>query len=348
VVFVNTGWGRATSARPAIEVRFQFLETAPLHLLNKLLQDEAYMWGHRLHWDISNIQRVIYQAARRRVLPGVFATDGDRAAGSVYYTGVGKDAVMGPLTIAPEYRDTDLGAKLTNFVVRRMRGARLCNRIESHTPFIRESGVGSVLNDLGFNAVPRSFLTKSLDKVHLPRILAGIAIEPLIPRRLGEAAQVLHHSLAGSPDAIINAGIDTVPGCQRYLESLTESPACGAFEPSASAIATNGSGEAIGIVATTRVSQTRGLIGQISVLPEHQACGVGRALMHHALHALVSMGGRDVALTVTEGNPARKWYSRLGFREQHSFDSYIWIDKDSGRRSPTRDPEDPSEVLLVH
>lgn len=310
-------------------MEIQLLETAPLHLFSKLLQDEADKWRGRLHWDISNIQRIIFQAARRRVLPGVIVTDGDRAVGVVYYTMDGQRAVLGALTVASEYRGTALGAMLTRIVVQRMRGEGLFNRIESHTPFIQESGVGAVLEDLGFSAVPRSFLTRSLDTISVPRIPGGFAIEALIPWRLGAAAQVVHRSLAGSRDASLCAEFDSVPGCQRYLESLTVWPGCGTFEPSASAVATNNGGQVIGIVATTRVSKTRGSIGQISVLPEHQACGVGCALMHHALNALASRGVRDVALTVTEGNPAYEWYLRLGFRERHPFDSYVWIDEDS-------------------
>jgi len=309
-------------------MEFRSLKTAPPDLVGELLRDEARVWHDRLGWDITDIQRIIHQAVCLRVVPGVLATDGARPAGFAYYTMDGERGVLGTLVVASRYRGTTVGNQLARFVVGQMRDGCTLRRIESHTLFMGESGAGDALRGLGFEGVARHFLTRSLTTVSRSRAGAGIAIEPLTLQRQTLAGEVIYRSMVGSRDAAISADFESAEGSQRNLETLMVWPGCGSFEPAASAIAINAQGRAIGVIATTRVSRTRAFIGQISVRPEYQARGVGHALMSHACEALAGKGIEDVALTVTEENPAREWYLRLGFSEQHSFDAYVWVDEE--------------------
>lgn len=315
-------------------MEFQSLKTAPPDLVGELLRGEARVWHDRLGWAITDIQRIIQQAVRQRVASGVLATDGTRPAGFAYYTKDAGRGVLGTLVVAPRYRGTGVGRQLACFVVGQMRDGCSLRRIESHTPFMRESGAGDALCGLGFEGVPRHFLTKSLATISRPRVRAKVALEPLTIQRQSSAGQVMYRSLIGSRDAAINADFESAEGCQRNLETLMAWPSCGRFEPTSSAIATNALGHAIGVIATTRLSRTRALIGQVSVQPEYQAQGVGHALMSHACEALAAKGLKDVALTVTEENPALEWYLRLGFSELHSFDAYVWTDEGVVRPRP--------------
>ena len=316
-------------------MEFLSLSTACPDVVGKLLRHEARLWHDRLGWDTTGLQRVLYQAVCRRTLPGILARDGDRPAGLAYYTTEGGRGVLGTLVVAQRYRNTSVGQQLAHAVVGKMHGGGALRRVESHTPFAGESGAGSAFRALGFKGVPRLFLTKPLATVSRSSVPDGIAIEPLDPRRRHLAAEVIYSSMAGSRDAALSAEFESVDGCQRHLETLMIWPGLGRFEQAASAIATNGQGHAIGVIATTLLSRTRALVGQISVRPEYQARGVGHALMSHAWEALAAMGIEDVTLTVTEENPARDWYFRLGFRELHSFDAYVWREGDS-TESPQR------------
>lgn len=305
-------------------MEFQSLRTAPPDLVNEVLRDEALLWYERLGWDFTSIQQSIYQAVCRGLAPGVLAMDGARPAGLAYYTREGDRGSLGNMVVAPRYRGTRVGRRLAHLVVAQMHEGDTLRRIESHTPFMEESGAGEALRGLGFEGVPRHFLTKSLVPDSRFKVGAGIRIEPLTPHGLSSAAEVMFSSLVGSLDAAINADFESVEGCERNLEALMAWPGCGNFDPASSGVATNAQGHAIGVIATTRLSRNRAIIGQISVRPEYQARGVGNALVSHACAALTANGLADVALTVTEENPAYEWYLRLGFSELHSFDAYVW------------------------
>jgi GNAT superfamily N-acetyltransferase len=49
--------------------------------------------------------------------------------------------------------------------------------------------------------------------------------------------------------------------------------------------------------------------------PDHQGRGIATALIADAARALAAEGHREVHLAVTQTNPARALYERLGFRE---------------------------------
>jgi GNAT superfamily N-acetyltransferase len=54
-------------------------------------------------------------------------------------------------------------------------------------------------------------------------------------------------------------------------------------------------------------------VADICVRPAHQGRGIGTALLKRALVACAAMGASRIGLAVTEGNPARTLYERLGF-----------------------------------
>lgn len=72
-------------------------------------------------------------------------------------------------------------------------------------------------------------------------------------------------------------------------------------------------GRDIGLLKAYR-EQARWYITQIQIAPEFQGQGVGRAIIEHVL----SRASRDklpTALKVLSGNPARRLYEALGFKE---------------------------------
>jgi len=72
-------------------------------------------------------------------------------------------------------------------------------------------------------------------------------------------------------------------------------------------------GRVVGHVAFSPVVMSDGTagwygLGPVSVLPEHQRCGIGGALVTEGLAAVKTLGGRGCVLV---GDPA--WYRRFGF-----------------------------------
>lgn len=72
-------------------------------------------------------------------------------------------------------------------------------------------------------------------------------------------------------------------------------------------------GESIGLLKDYRADGEWVLV-QIQLLPEHQGKGIGEHLIRTVL-AQAEAAGLPVALSVLRGNPARRLYERLGFRE---------------------------------
>jgi ribosomal protein S18 acetylase RimI-like enzyme len=61
--------------------------------------------------------------------------------------------------------------------------------------------------------------------------------------------------------------------------------------------------------------------------PDYQRLGIGTAVMHLIIGEAAG-NGDAVALGVAKGNPARRLYERLGFRQTHddAHHDYLWFD----------------------
>ena len=60
----------------------------------------------------------------------------------------------------------------------------------------------------------------------------------------------------------------------------------------------------------------------ITVSPSVQGCGIGTSLVEHAMRVAVA-AACSLTLHVWKSNPARRWYARLGFREETEDDTYV-------------------------
>ncbi|RKT57170.1 GNAT family N-acetyltransferase [Saccharothrix australiensis] len=109
---------------------------------------------------------------------------------------------------------------------------------------------------------------------------------------------------------VTDAAFAERPGGESWL--VTELRADAGWLPALSLVAEDGSGEVVGHVVATRgtVNGAPALgLGPLSVRPDHQGRGVGKALMHTVLGAADALGEPLVALL---GEP--RYYARFGFR----------------------------------
>ncbi|CCH34470.1 N-acetyltransferase [Actinosynnema sp. NPDC047251] len=110
--------------------------------------------------------------------------------------------------------------------------------------------------------------------------------------------------------AITDAAFAADPGGEAWL--VTELRADTGWIPELSLVAESPEGAIIGHVVCTRAALNDGPalgLGPLSVHPDHQRRGVGKALVHAVLGAADALGEPLVALL---GDPA--YYSRFGFR----------------------------------
>ncbi len=98
------------------------------------------------------------------------------------------------------------------------------------------------------------------------------------------------------------------------------------FEPSASALAVEARSGAVlgGIMITTMRPNplwTGPWVPDVFVTPAAQRRGIGERLVRYAVAAVAQAGHHGLALSVTDGNPARRVYERVGFRPTWTFTS---------------------------
>lgn len=84
----------------------------------------------------------------------------------------------------------------------------------------------------------------------------------------------------------------------------------------------SGDGEVVAAVIVNRADGDGPLggpwVSQVLRLPGERWAGLGALTLHHALAALAADGETSLGLAVTDGNPARRVYERLGFRHLSS------------------------------
>jgi ribosomal protein S18 acetylase RimI-like enzyme len=130
------------------------------------------------------------------------------------------------------------------------------------------------------------------------------------------AAAYDHH-----PHQWLHPETATEEQARRYLmECLAES--LGVFRPGylQCAGARPVAGLALGAEPFPRV----GCVLQVAVRPEQRRKGLAAALVAALVRRFGAEGVRDAFLTVTEGNPARRIYERLGFAEVMTNSAYAW------------------------
>ncbi len=301
------------------------LDTADLALVSELLEDERDAWQTDLGWDYTPVRDILLSFIAHRALPGFIAIDHERPAGYSYFLLQRRKGIIGTIYS----RGTGVAGEVTELLqqasIDALKGTSYIDRIEAQImPFRRITLEPGFLRN-GFQCHARHFLEKDLTSS------VGSSCAPLyntVPwdvTHITAASRVLLASYADQTDALICEDYRTEAGCERYLQSLLDTPGCGTFLQADSHVAFDGSGILCGFVIASRISPTGAAIPQISILPSHQARGLGRALMNAALSGLAAKGYKSASLTVTVANRrAHDWYMRLGFRVRKAFSACTW------------------------
>src|SRR3954453_3074581 len=158
-----------------------------------------------------------------------------------------------------------------------------------------------------------------------PPLPSGVAIRPLRPTDTGKLATLMAVAYAGTVD-----DHGEPPSFHAAEAQRTVAGNYGEVQWQASLLA-HTSGDAS--VGTTVVTWDRGhlLLAFALVAPEWRNRGLGTALIIRTANHLAAQGATEWTLAVTDGNPAKNLYERLGFRVDRTL---LTADARQEQRSP--------------
>jgi ribosomal protein S18 acetylase RimI-like enzyme len=299
--------------------------------LRPLLEEESDHWAGELFWDYRDVSTAVATGVERRALTGFILQDGLRAAAYCYSMVDAGRAIVGSVFAAGGFRGQGFEEQLVEAVIADAQRHPTNERVECQTLFSTAPAADQRFSRAGFKSRTRHYLVRPLEE---PVALTPTDTRLRALRRddLAAAAQIIHRSHVGSLDAALNLTYATPAFCRGFVETLVLRAGCGRFDAEASLVAEAGS-DAVGVLLASHLSRTNGHICQVSVSPEAQGRGIGRALMEAALRSFRAQGLKTASLSVTYENAAAyALYRSLGFRLRKEFAAHAWV------RPPARIP----------
>jgi ribosomal protein S18 acetylase RimI-like enzyme len=300
--------------------------------LRPLLEEESDHWAGELLWDYRDVSSAVATGVERRALTGFVLQDGLRAAAYCYSMLDAGRAIVGSVFAAGGFRGQGLEERLVEAVIADAQRHPHNDRVECQTLFSTAPAADERFVHAGFASRTRHYLVRPLEEP-VPDSPPTWRMRTLRREDLPAAATIIHQSHVGSLDAALNLTYATPSFCRGFVETLVLRAGCGRFDPEASFIVETGSGDSVGVLLASHLSATNGHICQVSVSPDVQGGGVGRALMEATLRSFRSQGLKTASLSVTLRNePAYALYRKLGFRLRKEFAAHAWV------RPPARIP----------
>lgn len=177
---------------------------------------------------------------------------------------------------------------------------------------------------LAAGARPRRYAhTYSWDLVAEPPPPDWATLAPADPLRIEPAAghsaeELLPGSAAAYPDAHVDGGRDASDDLRGILAGTVVGP----LLPCSCVVVDTRRGASGEVVAAMLVndSETSGpWVTDVFRRPEEPYAGLGALLLRRGLAELGRQGRTSLGFAVTDGNPARAFYERLGFRHTGSY-----------------------------
>ena len=299
--------------------------------LRPLLEEESDHWAGELLWDYRDVSHAVATGVERRALTGFVLQDGLRAAAYCYSMVDAGRAIVGSVFAAGGFRGQGFEEQLVGAVIEGAQRHPNNERVECQTLFSTASAADERFARAGFQSRARHYLVRPLEEP-VPATPGTVRLRALRRDDLATAAQIIHRSHVGSLDAALNLTYATPAFCRGFVETLVLRAGCGRFDPEASLVAEAG-GEPAGVLLASHLSKSNGHICQVSVSPDAQGRGIGRALMESTLRSFRGQGLKTASLSVTLDNaPAYALYRGLGFRLRKEFAAHAWV------RPPARIP----------
>lgn len=309
-------------------MRNRALRELSIRELGALLDEEAAHWEKELRWDFSVVRSAVAGGVQRGTLCGRALTDDTRAVAYSYYLVDTGRTIVGSIFAGRAHRGEGLEERLAEAVIADARADRRCGRLESQTLFCTAPGANERFVEAAFTSQPRHYMLLDLRRSFPSgeaRLPPGFRFRPVRRADLHAAAEIVYRSHVGSLDAALNLTYATPSSCRGFVDTLVLRAGCGRFDAEASRLLVGPKGPAAVLLAS-RLAGSNGHVCQVSVVPEAQGHGFGRALMLTALKAFDRQGLSTATLSVTsENEPAHRLYELLGFRVHREFAAHAWL-----------------------
>jgi len=307
-------------------LRARPLREAQPHELRPLLDEEAALWQAELGWDFAEVRAAVSGGIERGTLPGRVVAVGSRPAAYCYYMVDPARVIVGSIFATRSMRGQGLEEELVDAVIGDARAERGAGRVECQTLFCTAASADRRFESLGFVSRARHYMRRELQAPvpDAPALPQGVVLRPLTRGDLQAAAEIVYRSHQGSVDAALNMTYATPSTCRAFVDTLVVRSGCGQFDALASSFACGPRGP-LGVLIASRLSRANGHVCQVSVNPEANGSGLGRALVSRALRSFREQGLASATLSVTASNErAHRLYARFGFEVQRAFAAHAW------------------------
>ncbi|MBI5095938.1 MAG: GNAT family N-acetyltransferase [Candidatus Hydrogenedentes bacterium] len=178
-----------------------------------------------------------------------------------------------------------------------------------------------VYESLGFETIQRELMIATLPNPQLTREAPPASVE-FSQDDWGDAAEVIVAAYDGHPGRRLHIEVRDFENALAFVQAVSESSYGPSRPEYRRRMRQNGVTE--GVIVGCEVAPRIGFILQVAVRPEYQDRGIGGRLVSELSQALEAAGCAQVALGVTSDSPARRLYSRLGFRTLRDVPAHVW------------------------
>jgi ribosomal protein S18 acetylase RimI-like enzyme len=294
--------------------------------LSALFEEEKEAWARYLKWDYREVLAIITRMVDGASLPGFVALLDGVPAGYAFYWEQKKQGLIGGCVVRQRSAGQQLEEELLTAVLQVLKANPQTQRIEAQFISFQSWAAEAFFSHQGFAPFNRYFMLSENLSGNPSVNISPIEIKPWANSDLAAAARVTARAYENQLDRKISVHYASLEGCQEFLGNVILRPGCGNLLSDASFSAWNqATGEMAGYILTSMVSPKNGHIPQITVAPEAQGKGVGKALLHRTLGVLAHKQYLSVSLSVTaENQPAVALYRQNHFRVLKPFQAFTW------------------------
>lgn len=247
--------------------------------------------------------------------------DGKTAAGLLMAVTRGAVAQISFLHVLRRYAGRRVEQQLVTEAVRAYRERMPIEGILAEHVSFCPIDVRSTYAALGFECIERELMAGPLDAAALAASKTSSA-RPLNGRDRFEAATVIVDAYRDHPGRRLHGEVRDRISALAFLKSVAAG-GYGAVRPGyCQAIWRDG--RCVGVIVGCEVTPEVGFVLQVAVRAGCRGEGLGRELIRALASEFRQAGLTRIALGVTQDNPARRLYERLGFQTQRPVDAYIW------------------------
>lgn len=286
----------------------------------------AALYGEKASQDYLRQAHASFQATLEHPFVTAYAVqDGNRAVGLLFT--VVKDPVgrIPFFHVLQSHAETEAPRLLTTVAVNELRG-RSCRGIVCECIPMGPAEFGAPFVRLGFRKVHR-LLLDALIMTEIPLPCSKEGSRPSTGDDRNAIGGILADAYRTHPDHPIHPDLHDARRAAQFVNETAQGY-YGYTRPEYLRVVEH-QGAVAGVILGCEVAPYVGFVLQVTVRPEFQNQGIGSRLLVDLLREFSRRRMRRVALCVTETNPARRLYERIGFRPLREFDAYFWYPESS-------------------